>query len=43
MTWLAAFVVMAGTALTKTIPAGRLSVTEKFAAVDGPRFVTEIV
>ena len=43
MTWLIAFVVVDGTALTKTIPLGKLSVTAKFAAVDGPKFVTEIV
>ena len=42
ITWLAAFVVTSGTELTKIIPAGKLSVTAKFAAVDGPRFVTEI-
>ena len=43
MTWFAAFVVVAGSELAKTIPAGKLSVMLKSAAADGPRFVTEIV
>ena len=33
----------AGEALTKFNPAGRLSVTDKLAASDGPKFVTAIV
>ena len=42
-TWLLAFVVVLGTELTNTKPAGKLSVTDKLAAVDGPKLVTEIV
>ena len=43
MTWLLALVVVTGTELTKTNPAGKLSVTEIPVAADGPKFVTEIV
>ena len=43
MTWLLAFVVVDGMELTNTKPAGKLSVTDKLAAVDGPRFVTLMV
>ena len=32
-----------GTALTKDNPAGRLSVTDRLVAVDGPKLVTEMV
>ena len=41
-TWLPAFVVAAGTALAKAKPAGRLSVTARLAAMDGPKLVTDI-
>jgi hypothetical protein len=36
-------VVVLGKELTKITPAGRLSVTDKAVAIDGPKFVTVIV
>ena len=43
MTWLLAFVVVTGTELTNTKPAGKLSVTDNVVAVEGPALLTEIV
>ena len=40
MTWLLAFVVVLGTELTKANPFGRLSVTIKLVAVEGPPLLT---
>ena len=41
--WLPVIFTLLGSALENAMPAGRLSVTDKFAAADGPKFVTEIV
>ena len=43
MTWLPKLVVVEGNELTKANPAGKLSVTDNAVAVNGPKFVTEIV
>jgi len=43
ITWLLAFVVVAGSALRNTNPAGKLSVTVTLAAVDGPALLTVMV
>ena len=40
MTWLLAFVVVLGTELTKAKPFGKLSVTIKLVAVEGPPLLT---
>ena len=43
ITWPIPFVVVAGSELTNARPTGKLSVTDNEVAVDGPKFVTEIV
>ena len=40
MTWLLAFVVVLGTELTNANPLGKLSVTIKLVAVEGPPLLT---
>ena len=43
MTWLLAFVVVLGAELTKAKPFGRLSVTIKLVAVEGPALLTTML
>ena len=43
ITWWLAFVVVRGTALRNTNPAGKLSVTVTLAAMDGPALLTVMV
>ena len=42
MTWLLAFVVVSGVEVTNARPTGRLSVTSKLVAVEGPALLTVI-
>ena len=42
-TWLLAFVVVTGTELINTSPTGKLSVTVTLLAIDGPKFVTDML
>ena len=43
MTWLLAFVVVLGTELTKLKPSGKLSVTIRLVAVEGPPLLTTML